>query len=120
MVRSRIAQRGEFIVKAILGLLVIAAAVALGQATQAEDMPKIRVVFPTPPIVAFLPHIVAEEQGWFKKAGLDVEDMHIMSDPNAVRALVSGTADVAYTGAFTAYSGIAEGAPFKVIASEQP
>jgi NitT/TauT family transport system substrate-binding protein len=106
--------------KVFLGLLAIAGTVLFGQPARAEEPLKLRVVFPTPPIVAFLPHLVAAQQGWFKKAGLDVEETYIMGDPNAVRALVSGTADVAYTGAFTAYSGIAEGAPFKVIASEQP
>jgi NitT/TauT family transport system substrate-binding protein len=107
-------------VKSLRGIFAVLVALLSGHLAAAQQPMKIKVVFPTPPIVAFLPHLVAAEQGWFKKAGLDVEEVYIMSDPNAVRALVSGTVDLAYTGAFTAYSGIAEGAPFKVIASEQP
>jgi len=107
-------------VKNLGGIFAIVLALVFGRDAAAQEPVKLKVVFPTPPIVAFLPHLVAYEQGWFKKAGLDVEEVYIMSDPNAVRALVSGTVDLAYTGAFTAYSGIAEGAPFKVIASEQP
>ena len=113
-------QRSGSIVKAWRGLLAIIVTFALAQAAAAQEPVKLRVVFPSPPILPFLPHLVADRQGWFTKAGLDVEEVYIMGDPNAVRALVSGTADLAYTGAFTAYTGISEGAPFKVIASEQP
>jgi ABC-type nitrate/sulfonate/bicarbonate transport system substrate-binding protein len=107
-------------VTALRGLIAVFVALGLGQAAAAQDLVKVRVVFPSPPILPFLPHLVASERGWFNKAGLDVEETYIKGDPNAVRALVSGTVDLAYTGAFTAYSGIAEGAPLKVIASQQP
>jgi NitT/TauT family transport system substrate-binding protein len=120
LIEAKSARQERFIVRTLRGLLVSVITLLLGSQAGGQELPKVRVVFPTPPIVAFLPHIVAEQQGWFKRAGLTVEETFIMGDPNAVRALVSGTGDVTYVGAFTAYSGIAQGAAFKVIASEQP
>ena len=119
LIDAKSSRQERSIVRTFRGLLITLITL-LGTQAGGQELPKVRVVFPTPPIIAFLPHIVADQQGWFKRAGLTVEETTIMGDPNAVRALVSGTGDVTYVGAFTAYSGIAQGAAFKVIGSEQP
>jgi NitT/TauT family transport system substrate-binding protein len=86
----------------------------------AAQRTKIKVIFPTAPTPQFLPHFVAKDSGWLQRAGIDVEEVWLNSDANAMRALLAGQADLANVGAFALYSAIAEGGAVKAIASSQP
>lgn len=70
-------------------LALAAAALALPLAAQAADRLKIG-VFPSS---AALPFYIAQNRGWFKEAGLDVEEVPMTSHPLTVQALISGGID---------------------------
>lgn len=107
-------------------LLFVALAIAVsvlwaaGRPAPGQERMSLKLVFSTPPTTAWLPHFVAKDLGWLDKAGLKVEEIWMTGDANAVRALLSGQADVSATGVFAAYTAITEGARIKAIASPQP
>ena len=109
-------RRSHLIVVAAL----VASLLAAGSARAAEARAKLKVVFPTTATTFELPHFVAQDLGWLAKAGIDVEELWVNGDANALRALVAGQGDIAAPGTFAAYSAIAEGAKIKAIASWQP
>jgi len=49
---------------------------------------KITMVFPGPVTTFSLPYLVAQKKGWL--GDLQVEDLHVTGDANAMRALLSG------------------------------
>ena len=102
--------------------LIVAAAVAFGlAATSAADAQmKIKVVFSTPPTTYAVPYFSAQDQGWFKQAGLEVEEVWLQGDATAIRTVVAGDNDVALTGPGPLYSAIIGGAKLKNIGSWQP
>src|SRR5262249_43165629 len=57
---------------------------------------KIKMVVPGPTTTFSLPYIVAHKNGWLD--GLEVEDVHVTGDANAMRVLLSGNADIALVG----------------------
>lgn len=81
---------------------------------------KLKVVFPTTVGTHGLPHYVAQDLGWFKKAGLDVEEVTVLGDANAIRAMVAGQSDVAHMGTVSVYGAVANGVPIKAFGSVQP
>ena len=102
-------------------LWAVAAALGLSLCAQsAVAQSKLKVVFPTTPTTMALPHYVAIEKGWLKNAGVEIEEVTVQGDPNAIRALISGQADIAGSGTFPVYGAIANGAQMKAIASWQP
>lgn len=102
-------------------LSVIAAAVWLSAAGAAAQTPTpFKVLFSAPPTTFQLPHFVAKDEKWFDKAGLQVSETFVAGDSNAVRGLVSGSADVASTGLMVAMQAVTEGAKIKVIGAWQP
>ncbi len=102
-------------------LLAMASVIAsLGLGTSfAEAQTKLKIVFPTTPTTMGLPHYVAVEKGWLKNAGVEIEEITVQGDANAIRALISGQADIAGSGTFPAYGAIANGAQMKAIGSWQ-
>jgi NitT/TauT family transport system substrate-binding protein len=100
-----------------LGLL----AVTLSASRTAAQAPaKLKLVFATPPTTYALPHFVAQDQGWLKQRGLDVEEVWLTGDANALRALLSGAGNIAAPGTFPTYSVVAEGGRIKAIGAWQP
>ena len=100
-----------------LGLLVV----MLGASrTTAQAPTKLKLVFATPPTTYALPHFVAQDQGWLKQRGLDVEEVWLTGDANALRALLSGAGNIAAPGTFPTYSVVAEGGRIKAIGAWQP
>jgi NitT/TauT family transport system substrate-binding protein len=93
---------------AALALLVGVAATADAQAQ------KLRVVLPTSSATLVLPLYVAQKQGW-----LDVESTVVSGDANAVRALLSGTADLAVVGDFNVFAAMGQGAKLKALSAWQ-
>jgi NitT/TauT family transport system substrate-binding protein len=75
---------------------------------------KLKVVFPAVSETLSLPFLVAQKQGW-----LNAEAVPVSGDANALRALLSGSVDVAIVGDFNVFSAIAENAQIKVINSWQ-
>lgn len=84
-------------------------------ATAAE---RIRIVFPAPPSTLTLPFMVAQEKGYFE--GIDVEEIYVSGDANAIRALISNNADIMVCGVSTTLLSIQNGSKLKVISSWQP
>jgi NitT/TauT family transport system substrate-binding protein len=56
----------------------------------AQELKKIKVTIPVP-VIVFYPLVVAQEQGFFKKEGLDVEVISTNGDGPDVDALISGS-----------------------------
>jgi NitT/TauT family transport system substrate-binding protein len=102
--------------------LFIAALVAasFGGGAGAQERSNLKLVFSAPPTTFQLPHFVAVKEGFLDKAGLTVSETFVAGDSNAIRALVSGGADIATSGLLTALQAIAEGAKIKVIGAWQP
>lgn len=68
-----------------------------------------------------VPDAVAQDQGFYEEAGVDVQEDRIYPDGSgdAVQALVSGSADIAVGVAFpAALSAIQQGAPVRIVAAE--
>jgi NitT/TauT family transport system substrate-binding protein len=102
--------------KVILVALLFLAWLQIPAAFAAE---KIRIVFPTTPTTLFLPYFVAQKKNWL--GDLNIEELYVTGDSNAVRAVLSGNADLgAGIGTFAVLSAIEAGATLKAIGSWQP
>lgn len=104
-------------------LAVIAAGIvglsAAGQAVaQARD--KLRLVMPTPATTYQLPWLVAQDTGWFKERGLDIEEIYVAGDSTALRTVISGSGDITLVGPPTVFHAFLEGAKIKYIGASQP
>src|ERR1700748_1850565 len=75
---------------------------------------KLKVVFPAISEMLSLPFLVAENQGW-----LNAEPIQARGNASALRALRSGSADVAIVGDFNVFSAAAENAQIRAIGSWQ-
>jgi ABC-type nitrate/sulfonate/bicarbonate transport system substrate-binding protein len=79
---------------------------------------KIKMVVPGPVTTFSLPYLVAQKKGWL--GGLDVEDIHVTGDANAMRVLLSGNADIGLIGTLNVLASIHAGANIRAIHSWQP
>jgi ABC-type nitrate/sulfonate/bicarbonate transport system substrate-binding protein len=79
---------------------------------------KIKMVFPGPVTTFSLPYLVAQKKGWMD--GLEVEDVHVTGDANAMRVLLSGNADIALVGTLNVLASIHAGANIRALHSWQP
>jgi ABC-type nitrate/sulfonate/bicarbonate transport system substrate-binding protein len=86
--------------------------------TSAAFAAKIKMAFPGPVTTFSLPYLVAQKKGWM--GGLDVEDVHVTGDANAMRVLLSGNADIALVGMLNVLASIHAGASIRAIHSWQP
>ncbi len=100
--------------------LITLCSLAIAASAIAQAPLKLKVVFATPPTTYALPHFVAQDLGWLKQRGLEIEETFLTGDANALRALLSGQGDIAAPGTFPAYSVVAEGGRIKAIGSWQP
>ena len=71
---------------------------------------------PTPYLLAFM---IAKDLGWYSKAGLTVEERIVVGDANALRALVSGDADISYLGSGTVMQAFLTGAQIRILGAWQ-
>jgi NitT/TauT family transport system substrate-binding protein len=99
---------------AIIGCLVATMSLQGAPASAA----KLKIVFPGPPTTFSLPLYVAEKKGWL--GDLDVEEVTVTGDSNAMRALISGNADIGWIGMLNVLSSIQAGANVRAINSWQP
>jgi NitT/TauT family transport system substrate-binding protein len=79
---------------------------------------KIRMAFPGPVTTFSLPYLVAQKKGWM--GDLEVEDLNVTGDANAMRVLLSGNADIALVGMLNVLASIHAGASIRAIHSWQP
>ena len=79
---------------------------------------KIKMVFPGPVTTFSLPYLVAQKKGWMDS--LEVEDVHVTGDANAMRVLLSGNADIALVGTLNVLASIHAGANIRALHSWQP
>src|SRR5262252_9216594 len=79
---------------------------------------KIKMVFPGPATTFSLPYFVARKQGWL--GDLEVEDLHVTGDANAMRVLLSGNADIGLIGTLNVLASLHAGANIRAIHSWQP
>jgi NitT/TauT family transport system substrate-binding protein len=75
----------------------------------------IRVASSSPSLTARLPHLVAHQEGFFGREGLDVESIVVRNDAIILAALAAGEFDYVETGAPPAVVAIAKGLPFVII-----
>ena len=79
---------------------------------------KVKMVFPGPVTTFSLPYLVAQKQGWL--GDLEVEDVHVTGDANAMRVLLSGNADIGLVGTLNVLASIHAGADIRAVHSWQP
>ena len=79
---------------------------------------KIKMAFPGPATTFGLPLYVAQKKGWL--GDLEVEEVIVTGDSNAMRVLLSGNADVALVGTLNVLASLHAGASVRAIHSWQP
>src|SRR6266481_2999140 len=79
---------------------------------------KITMVFPGPVTTFSLHYLVAQKKGWL--GDLQVEDLHVTGDANAMRALLSGNADIGLIGTLNVLDSLQAGVKVRAIHSWQP
>lgn len=99
---------------------ILAVSAAMISSASAQSPTPISIVFGAPPTTFELPHFVADELGWFEKAGLTADEVFVAGDSNAIRGLISGDALGGATALMVAMQAISEGAKIKIIGSWQP
>jgi ABC-type nitrate/sulfonate/bicarbonate transport system substrate-binding protein len=102
--------------RALAASLFIIAALAFCDAPAFAG--KIKMVFPGPVTTFSLPYLVAQKKGWL--GDLEVEDVHVTGDANAMRVLLSGNADIGLIGTLNVLASIHAGAGIRAIHSWQP
>lgn len=102
-----------------LSLAVLAAAIMLPAAAQAQT--KITIGIPTsPPNIVHMPAIVAKELGLYKKAGLDVDIVSLGDGTKVYRALLAGNIEFGLTPGAPTIIGRSNGAAVKALTSNLP
>jgi ABC-type nitrate/sulfonate/bicarbonate transport system substrate-binding protein len=79
---------------------------------------KIKMAFPGPATTFSLPLYVAQKKGWL--GDLEVDEVVVTGDSNAMRVLLSGNADIALVGTLNVLASIHSGAKVRAIHSWQP
>jgi NitT/TauT family transport system substrate-binding protein len=98
----------------MLGIVAILAALGGWSAAAQAQAQKLKVAFPAVSETLYLPFLIAQDKGW-----VNADAVQVSGDANAMRALLSGTADVAIVGDFNVFSAAAEHASIRVIGSWQ-
>src|SRR5882757_2665280 len=98
-------------------ILGVVAALTFLDAT-AASAGKIKMAFPGPVTTFSLPYLGAQKKGWM--ADLEVEDLHVTGDANAMRVLLSGNADIALVGMLNVLASLHAGASIRAVHSWQP
>jgi NitT/TauT family transport system substrate-binding protein len=101
---------------AIIGICVIVIGQGLG--APAAEAAKIKMVFPGPPTTFGLPLYIAQKKGWL--GDLDVEEISVTGDSNAMRVVLSGNVDIGLIGDLNVLASIQAGARVRAIDSWQP
>lgn len=103
---------------AIAGGVLAISTLAVGDGSAFASENKIRLVFPTAPTTLSLPFYVAQKKKWF--GDLNIEEIYVNGDSNAMRSLLSGNADIAMVGTLNVLTAVESGADVKVVHAWQP
>ena len=104
-----------------VGTALIGGIFSLAMPASAKSESTLRMAFSITPSTPILPYLVAQDTGWYKAHGLQVQETTVLGDANTLRAVISGSADVAQLGLTTTLQAVAESdAPIKLIGSWQP
>jgi NitT/TauT family transport system substrate-binding protein len=79
---------------------------------------KIKMVFPGPMTTFGLPYLVAHQKGWL--GDLEVEEIFVTGDSNAMRTVLSGNADIGLIGTLNVLASLQAGGAIRAIHSWQP
>ncbi len=101
-----------------ISCIALAFAAALASNATPAHAAKIRMVFPGPVTTFSLPYLVAQKKGWL--GDLEVEDIFVTGDANAMRTVLSGNADIGLIGTLNVLASIHAGANIRAIHSWQP
>src|SRR3974377_2011744 len=74
---------------------------------------KVKMVFPGPATTFSLPLYVAQKKQWL--GDLEVEEVAVTGDSNAMRVLLSGNADIALVGTLNVLASIHAGAKVRAV-----
>ena len=77
-----------------LALFVVLFALAVPASAQAPEKPKLQIGVGGKPLFYYLPLTIAEQKGYFKAEGLDVEILDFPGGARALQALIGGSVDV--------------------------
>ncbi len=112
-------KRSLFALGALVFLLCLSACASAPAADSRPASQTVSLKVLNLPFIAFAPFWIAQDQGYFKEQGLDVQFVNMSDQNNAVSALVSGQVDVtaANIGAGM-FNSIARGAPIKFVADK--
>ena len=86
---------------------------------RAQDAGRLTFVMPNSPTPYLLPFMIAKDLGWYAEAGLTIDEKVVVGDANALRALVSGDADISYLGSGTVMQAFLTGAQIKILGAWQ-
>jgi ABC-type nitrate/sulfonate/bicarbonate transport system substrate-binding protein len=98
--------------------VVLALTAALGLGATPASATKIKMVFPGPMTTFGLPYLVAQKKGWL--GDLEVEDIFVTGDSNAMRTVLSGNADIGLVGTLNVFASLQAGGNIRAIHSWQP
>src|SRR5258708_7732997 len=101
-----------------ISCIALAFAAALAWNATPAHAAKIRMVFPGPVTTFSLPYLVAQKKGWL--GDLEVEDIFVTGDANAMRTVLSGNADIGLVGTLNVLASLQAGASIRAIHSWQP
>ena len=94
----------------VLGAVAALALTAAIPGAQAQEKMKLKLILPTTVTTFMLPYIVPKDQGWYDKAGLDVEEVFVAGDSTALRTTLAGSGDITIVGPPTVFHAVLEGA----------
>jgi NitT/TauT family transport system substrate-binding protein len=103
-------RRGSTLFAGVVAALVISNSIAAAA--------KIKMVFPGPATTLSLPYFVAQKKGWLGE--LEVEEIYVTGDANAMRSLLSGNADIGTIGTLNVLAAVEAKAKIRAINSWQP
>src|SRR3954468_66514 len=102
----------------LAGLALAAAAAFSLDDARIASAAKIKMVFPGAATSFGLPLYVAQKKGWL--GDLEVEELAVTGDSHAMRALLSGSADIALVGTLNVLTSLNAGTKVRAINSWQP
>ena len=97
------------------GFLLLLSFVLLGLDCDWAAAEKIHVASSSPSLTARLPHMVAHQEGFFTREGLEVESIVVRNDATILAALAAGEFTFVESGAPPAVAAISKGLPFVII-----
>ena len=115
--------RKRYLWVAVLIVITIVGTILAVRWSKPQESPpgliKVRMGLVGTPDILDLPYFIAQENGFFKEEGLDVEFVSLNGDVLAVQSLAAESIDVSATGLFAVINAIEEGLPLKAFVSVQ-